>query len=504
MNCKHCGAELTEDALVCPECGQEQATAQETAEENSEMEAAVETGKENGETEAAVETATEKTAEKKAEPMAKKEQKKTAWILGAAVVALFIIIGLLVWKIVRDTSDKPDEPTLDATAQPAEKPDTAEPENDLLSDAEDGAEAATNGVSYTVTEAELTEEVLERVVAKCGEVTLTNRALPIYYWQQYMSFANSYGYYLSYFMDTSLPLDQQMYDEESTWQQMFLESAIEMFRYQAAMAQQAEAEGMTLSSESQETLDRMEAELATTAESYGFSDADAYMAASYGPSVTAKEYIEFLRTYLLGYEYLNAQLEAQQPSDAEIEAYYDENAADYEANRVEKIDKPMVNIRHILIEAEAGEDGTVTEEAWAEAETRANEILNEWLAGEATEDAFAELANTYSADPGSNTNGGLYTDVYPGQMVTSFNDWCFADGRKVGDYGLVKSEEYGYFIIYFSGTSESVYWFETAKSDYLSDLSARIQDEVVARFDFEAHEEQSALVDMMFAGEATE
>ena len=33
------------------------------------------------------------------------------------------------------------------------------------------------------------------------------------------------------------------------------------------------------------------------------------------------------------------------------------------------------------------------------------------------EDSFAELANQYSDDAGSNTNGGLYEDVYKNQMV---------------------------------------------------------------------------------------
>ena len=34
-----------------------------------------------------------------------------------------------------------------------------------------------------------------------------------------------------YIMDTTLPLDQQMYDEENTWQQMFLNAGLSMFQY---------------------------------------------------------------------------------------------------------------------------------------------------------------------------------------------------------------------------------------------------------------------------------
>lgn len=74
-------------------------------------------------------------------------------------------------------------------------------------------------------------------------MTLTNRDLPVYYCQQYLSFANTYGMYLSYIMDTTLPLDQQMYDEENTWQQMFLNAGLSMFQYHAAAAQEAEKAG---------------------------------------------------------------------------------------------------------------------------------------------------------------------------------------------------------------------------------------------------------------------
>lgn len=45
---------------------------------------------------------------------------------------------------------------------------------------------------------------------------------------------------------------------------------------------------------------------------------------------------------------------------------------------------------------------------------------------------FGALAEEYSDDPGSNTNGGLYEQVAPGVMFEGFNDWIFADGRAIG------------------------------------------------------------------------
>ncbi len=115
-----------------------------------------------------------------------------------------------------------------------------------------------------------------------------------------------------------------------------------------------------------------------------------------------------------------------------------------------------VNARHILINAEADDDGNYTEEAKEKAKKKAEEILQEWEDGDKTEDSFAELATKYSEDTGSSANGGLYENIYLGQMVTEFNDFCFDESRKPGDTGIVFNEgSYcGYHIIYFVGEGE--------------------------------------------------
>ena len=111
------------------------------------------------------------------------------------------------------------------------------------------------------------------------------------------------------------------------------------------------------------------------------------------------------------------------------------------------------SVRHILVKAEAGEDGTFSDEAKAKAKARAEEILAEYQAGDKTEESFAALAEQYSEDTGSNTNGGLYENIYKGQMVAEFNDFCFAPHSK-GDTAIVYGESgsyAGYHVIYYVG-----------------------------------------------------
>ena len=94
-----------------------------------------------------------------------------------------------------------------------------------------------------------------------------------------------------------------------------------------------------------------------------------------------------------------------------------------------------------------------------------------------TAESFAALANEYSQDPGSNTNGGLYEGVTEGQMVAAFNDWCFDAERKEGDTGIVRTE-YGYHVMYFCGSH--LLWEQYAKEDYARTKANETANEIVA------------------------
>ena len=104
----------------------------------------------------------------------------------------------------------------------------------------------------------------------------------------------------------------------------------------------------------------------------------------------------------------------------------------------------LPNVRHILISV----TDDANEEAKELAASQANTILTEYLTGDKTEESFAELAKTNSADNAE--AGGLYENIVPGQMVASFDEWCFDESRQVGDTGIVETE-YGYHVMYFSG-----------------------------------------------------
>lgn len=153
--------------------------------------------------------------------------------------------------------------------------------------------------------------------------------------------------------------------------------------------------------------------------------------------------------------------------DGEIAWLEDTAASTYyvvKFNNRFRYDYNTVNVRHILVEL--GDGSLTSEDAGYDqqqeilkdmAVVEAESIYSDWKLGAATEESFATLANERSDDAGSNTNGGLYEQVFRGQMVAEFNNWCFDETRQPGDTEIIYSEDTGYHIMYFVGEDEP-YW----------------------------------------------
>lgn len=514
-HCKQCGAELDDEVQVCPQCGADNAA--DAPETVTEPAPATEP---NSAPEAAPAAADE------AKPADTPKRKKSMGALIAlclvAVAAVAVVLGKSAWDRSRvetppdttgEVSDPADAPTdsEDTTSAGGALTDATLAVTDAEAEAnpllhtnaygyrsysanyvtgEDGTQTYTynnaDGEAITLTR-EQVDAAMDKVIATAGSLELTNRDLLYYYDQQYYSFYSAYGSYLMYFMDTTKALDEQLdMNGAGTWQQFFLDSSLKAFQQVAALYDEAMANGYELDASIQESLDTLEADLNDVAAQSGYADAESYLDDFFGAPASLETYAEYLRVNQIASGYANSLAEELTFTDEELSSYYDANAETIQTNYgIEKIDKNMVNVRHILIQPE----DTESDESWAEAEAEAQRIYDEWLAGDATEESFTELASEYTQDPGSQSTGGLYEDVYPGQMVTEFNDWCFADERAVGDSGIVKTS-YGYHIMYFSGVGNTVYW-KTFAEDLLR--SERFSETLTALTDAVTQETNSAL-----------
>ena len=243
-----------------------------------------------------------------------------------------------------------------------------------------------------------------------------------------------------------------------------------------------------------------EGSFAKSAADNGYDDVDAYLQLNFGKGVTTEIYHDYLLTYYTAVNYYKNVLygeSANALTDAEVEAYYDENAQSYIDQGVTKVNN--VSVRHILIqpEGEKDSDGNYSDEAKAAAKAEAERILALWQA-DPTEDNFKTLALEYNQDPGSKDNGGLYEDFQPGKMVTEFNDWCFDESRQPGDCEIVETT-HGYHIIYFIGQTETRAWFDTAKEDMASAAAGEKITELKTKYPVEFNFNNVVIYDLLSA-----
>lgn len=119
--------------------------------------------------------------------------------------------------------------------------------------------------------------------------------------------------------------------------------------------------------------------------------------------------------------------ETAQVPDAEVEAFYTQNKAQYTT-------EGRVRASHILLKTEGKDDATV--------KAKAEALLAQAKAPGAD---FAALAKANSEDEGSAVNGGDLNYFGRGQMVAEFEQTAFA--LKTGDISDVIKTSFGYHII---------------------------------------------------------
>ena len=462
---------------------------QEQLEQIQETPAEEMTGENPAEEIAAEETPAEAAAEETpAEVPAEPARKATPGKIAVAVGSVILLAAILIALIVTGQKQKAAETPETESVQVAETVEATIP-------ADGNPEDVTCKGSYSVSD----EEALaagDTVVATIGEHQLTNRNLQVYYWMEVQNFLNTYGNYAAYFgMDYTQPLDTQrsVYDEILTWQQFFLQTALQNWNQVQAMSLMAKEAGLATDAEDQAYLDGLDDYLEQTAAGFGMS-VEELMAANFGPGADKEGYRYFQDLYLNGLPYYETESAKMVPTQEDLETYFAEHEDQYAESGVTR-DGKFVDVRHILVKVAGGttgEDGSVTysDEEWKTCEEAAQAILDAWLAGDKTEESFAALAAEKTEDPGSQATGGLYEQVYEGQMVPEFNDWCFDASRQYGDYGLVKTT-YGYHVMFFVGSEPQ--WISYAESDWMNDQSNKLLENIVSKYPMEVSYENIAL-----------
>ncbi len=253
---------------------------------------------------------------------------------------------------------------------------------------------------------------LRRTEVMSSESFSVNAAMMTYFFNEtYQNYASSNAAYLSYMgLDTSAPLKEQTYSDNTTWFDYFMEQTRSQVREYLLFAEAASAAGMQLTDADEENIT---------------ANIEALDLSSFGAGVQVQDARSCLELAALAYKYYSSEYNAFSCTDAEIADYYAANRTEF--STYDLLDYTLYYVDES--EAEAGDVTKATVDAYVErlkASSSALEfenILTEYLSNEEGADndtIVRELS-------GIQLSGTSYT---AGDAVS---EWAYEAGRAAWD-----------------------------------------------------------------------
>lgn len=248
-----------------------------------------------------------------------------------------------------------------------------------------------------------------------------------------------------YGLDLTQPLDQQEYDEDSTWADYFMDAAIQMatdnyILYDAAMAD----ENFEMTSEQESTFTSTMGNIEMSAMMNGITDMDWFMSATYGNGANYESYYQYQRRSAVAsayYQYLNDSL-----------TYTDADYREYEADKLGQFSSYTYGIYEVPYDSFLGEgttadDGTVThtddqiEAAKAEAKKTADQLATAKTIEE-LDKAIAKLP--INKDATTTVASTKQVDVLYSSVTAALQEWISNPERKANDTAVIEKNTTSY------------------------------------------------------------
>lgn len=323
--------------------------------------------------------------------------------------------------------------------------------------------------------------------AVVGEHKLSAVELNYFFIDAINNYANQYGDYLSYFLDTTKPIGEQIADEKknTTWADSFLDMAKDSAKNNYALYNAAKAAGYSLSEDEIADNEAMFDQLKTVAKSYGYNSATGYLKAMYGDGASMSSYRDYFEINALASSYYNHCVEEMKNGydDAALRAFEADKKFEYNSYSYASY---KLNIEQYKEGGTTNEDGTVTfsdeEIAAAEAAVKAAaealavpanntvEALNAAIAAHLEEKNGTPATEATPDTPSTTSTCTESTDVLYSSVTAALQEWLADEARQAGDIGAVP--EYststdadgnetktlkGYYVVIFQGKIDNSY-----------------------------------------------
>lgn len=255
------------------------------------------------------------------------------------------------------------------------------------------------------------------------------------------SYITQNSYYLSMFgIDLSGDLSTLMYSDTLTFKDYFEQLAVENIASNKALRDQMNAAGFTYDTSGEYA--EYEEALKEAAAAAGMTE-KAYLQQMYGTYATASRLKGYVtETIKLG-AYYEQVSEEKAPSDADIQAYYQEHADSYDS-----VDYRVLTINAELpteptdladpVDETAEAEGTGTDEAYQPSEAEIEFAMEE--ARSKAEEALDSIVQ----------QGELKENVQRSSLTSLLRDWLFDSERKAGDTTVIEnSTSHFYYVVEF-------------------------------------------------------
>lgn len=257
-----------------------------------------------------------------------------------------------------------------------------------------------------------------------------------------------YGAYMSMFgLDLTGDLSKLSYSDTQTWQEYFEEMAVERILQNKVLRKEAQKTGFSY--DAAQDYAQYEEGLKDAAAQAG-TNLKSYVQQLYGPYATMSRLKEYVKEAMMTNAFYESVSEEKEPSEVDIQAYYEEHADDYDS-----VDYHLITVNAELpteptdladpVE-ESGEEDSQNEDSQ-------NEGTEEAYKPSEAEVAFAMEEAKKKADEQEKTvavKGDLKENQRKSAVVSALRDWLFDPSRKEGDTTVIENSTSNlYYVVSF-------------------------------------------------------
>lgn len=322
--------------------------------------------------------------------------------------------------------------------------------------------AVSIGVSQIIDKSGIREK--NSIAMTVGEKKITAKEMTYFYVDAVQDFYSTNSDYIAYLLDTSTPLNQQVYSstEGTTWADYFLSIAQSNVEYVYTLCSAAEAAGYALPESEQQELDTALSMLGTYGQLYGYADANAYLQAIYGSLANEEDFASYQQAVTLANSYRASYAASLNYDAAAIEAAQADKYDNYSSFTFNSY---YIAASRFLEGGTEDENGTVTYSA----EEKAASVAAAEEAARSLCDASVDSVEAFDLAIAAlpiNADTTAQSTFYDATLYTSITatmaDWLTAEHQE-GDMGYVPYETTsdegttvnGYYVIYYIGRDDN-------------------------------------------------